>query len=221
MKTNWIVRITNAIADLITRTKGLDATYDALIVQPDAVYVDGVFGSAGTAWPIGQPQTPVDNIEDAVLIATARNLRTIKLVNPDDSFTLSADLEVFEVIGSVRDQRMASINPNNVWLDRSIFRNVVINGQMRLDTGATFIDCEIDTDMQGDGFFYNCMIFDITLTGAAEAWFYNCFSDEDTLAIIASSATSKFHFVGYKGYLEIRTVTATAKAATPTTPSTP
>lgn len=178
-------------------------------VQADAVYVDGVFGHAGTTWPIGNPQTPVDNIEDAVLIATARNLRTIKLVNPDDSFTLSADLEVFEVIGSVRDYTMAQIDPNNHWLDRSVFRNVVIAGQARLDTGATFIDCEINIDMQGDGFFYNCKLFDITLTGGADAWFHNCFADEYTLAIIAASPGAHFHFTGFKGYLEIRTVTNT------------
>ncbi len=207
---NWIVRITNGIADLITRVKGLDATYDALIVQADAVYVDSVFGSAGTAWPIGQPQTPVDNIEDAVLIATARNLRTIKLVNPDDTFVLSADLEVFEVIGSVRDKAMAGINPNNVWIDRSIFRNVVINGQAKLDTGTTFIDCEINIDMTGKGFFYNCKIFDVALTSGADGYFYDCFSDEDTLAIIAASPGGYFHFTGFKGYLLTRTITNTA-----------
>ncbi|MFY9259581.1 MAG: hypothetical protein WAO71_03630, partial [Gallionella sp.] len=45
----------------------------------DAVYFDEVLGSAGTAWPVGTPETPVNNLANALTILTNRNLGKLVL----------------------------------------------------------------------------------------------------------------------------------------------
>jgi len=52
MKTNWIQRITNAIADLITRTKGLDDIHDDVgTVKTATAYTEAsVSGATTDAW---------------------------------------------------------------------------------------------------------------------------------------------------------------------------
>jgi len=62
--------------DLITHnTKG--STGEALQMVEDSVSIDIINGEAGTTWPIGTHKHPVNNLADALTVATNRNLDEI------------------------------------------------------------------------------------------------------------------------------------------------
>lgn len=58
---------------------------------PAAVYYDSVLGGAGTDWPIGTAEYPVNNLADAKLIMAARNLDTLVLANSAEAITFDTD----------------------------------------------------------------------------------------------------------------------------------
>lgn len=56
----------------------------------DGVYVNGYSGVPGTAWPIGTPGLPVDNIEDAIAILEAGKLSKIYILD-DNTFSMPSN----------------------------------------------------------------------------------------------------------------------------------
>jgi len=46
----------------------------------DGIYFNPVEGAAGTSWPVGSPEVPVNNFTDAVALMFARNLKKLYLV---------------------------------------------------------------------------------------------------------------------------------------------
>jgi len=79
-------------------TSGIDSVNRLKQVRllPDGVYVDSDNGVAGTAWPIGTPGRPVDNMADAVTIMLARRL--VKIYVHDRSGLLAPDNTPFGFI---------------------------------------------------------------------------------------------------------------------------
>jgi len=62
----------------------------------DAVYFDALNGVAGTTYPQGTAQFPVNNLADVMTIATARNLRVIRVRGP---LVLTQDTPGYTFIG--------------------------------------------------------------------------------------------------------------------------
>jgi hypothetical protein len=63
-----VVNFNTAIGD----TSSINTTLSEML---DTVYFDAVAGVPGTAWPIGTPVVPVDNLTDLIAIMTARKLK--------------------------------------------------------------------------------------------------------------------------------------------------
>lgn len=135
----------------------------------DGVYVDSVNGVAGTTGSIGTPQNPVSNLTDALTIAAAIKLKKLYLVNPSDSFTLTANLEGFEVIGTTAHAGFGVLIVADWSIDKSIFRGLFVKAldECYADNGCTFVDCKINLYIDGNATFKNCQIFDLVQTGNA------------------------------------------------------
>jgi len=50
-----------------------------LIIAIDGIYFNPVEGEAGTSWPVGTPEHPVNNLADAITLMFARNLKKLYL----------------------------------------------------------------------------------------------------------------------------------------------
>lgn len=142
MKTNWIQGILNKIVEFKTLA--------------DGVYVDNVNGVAGTDWPIGTPGMPVDNLTDAITIATARKLSKFYLIQPNlDQYLLPDTLAyAYEFIGWGQ-LGVGGINLNNKDSNSSLYRNTYIHGIASGSLEA--VDCEIEVTYLR-GLLRNCLL---------------------------------------------------------------
>jgi hypothetical protein len=67
---------------------------------PDAVYIDTINGTAGTAYPIGTPSMPVSNLADAITIMTTRKLKVLVLSGTGaQAITLTNGLDI-SIVGN-------------------------------------------------------------------------------------------------------------------------
>lgn len=98
----------------------------------EGVHVDVTNGVAGTAYPIGTPAHPVNNLTDAYTIAIARNLRTIFLHG--GGFTLPDSMSspapyAFTFIGDGVEATSLSVSaPGGVAMRSHTFVNMTLSG---------------------------------------------------------------------------------------------
>lgn len=95
-----------------------------------AVHIDVDNGVPGTTHPIGTPDTPVDNLADALVIAAANGLTTFVLRG---SVTLVSALDNWRVIGR---GGQAAVTLNGQSVDGTEFADVAVGGA---SNGASFI----------------------------------------------------------------------------------
>lgn len=137
----------------------------------DAVWIDTTYGSAGTAFPLGTPIAPVDNLADALTIAAARGLRHFELAG---SITLIAPLTNWTICGVAANNSVALLNLGGQNVAGSEFRNLALTG----NSSGFFTGSEIEFFGTSDGvqgFFRDCS-FVGTLKPAANAglWLVDC-----------------------------------------------
>lgn len=111
----------------------------------DGVYIDTQNGVSGTAWPIGTPGLPVDNMTDALVIASSRNTNIFHIMQ--GLATLPSDFtpNIYSFYGH-GENSVIDLNGQNTYYAR--FHNTDVNG---VSTGS-FVA-------------YNCQITDITAPG--------------------------------------------------------
>jgi hypothetical protein len=115
-----------------------------------AVYVDPSRGSSGTAYPLGESITPVDNISDALTIAIANNLARILFANDGSTYSLPANVQRYELIGIG-------------------LYSVVINMNSKDLSGSRFVGIYADGTMASFADFYQCYFVTFTaFLGRAE-----------------------------------------------------
>lgn len=93
----------------IAFTAAVAVNDEILIVHPsiaggvsslDSVYFDEVLGSAGTTMPVGTPETPVNNLADALTILGARNLSKLVLAGSGvHALTLTTGFN-YQIVGN-------------------------------------------------------------------------------------------------------------------------
>ena len=179
-------------------------------VALDAVYVDSAHGIAGTSWPIGTPGVPVDNLADAITIATARGIDTFRLVNPTDNLTMPSNMEGYRIIGASRNKSIAQLTIDTKSVSKSYFENLAILGTA-VDTGATgitFVNCQVSLETATNSYadFWNCRIFDIDLYSNATIKFFNCYFPEhdDVVLYCDTGINVGIDFNNCSGYLIVR-----------------
>lgn len=138
------------------------------------VCIDVVNGQAGTTTPLGTRSSPVNNFEDAKVIAEANALNVLQIMksatiaNVDFSagYIFKGDSEVTVLV---------TIDPSaNV--ERCTFMDLTITGTM--DGENTFRSCSIDDINYVNGFIFECALNGtITLGGGAQCSILDCWSN--------------------------------------------
>ena len=139
----------------------------------DAVHIDTVNGASGTAFPLGTPTDPVDNLANALTVAAARGLRRFVVAG---TLTLAGALTDWRVEGVASNNAEAILNLNGQNIAGSEFTNIALSGN---SSGLfTALRCELFGTMDGiQGFFRDCTLLG-TLTPAANQslWLLGCYS---------------------------------------------
>jgi len=103
------------------------------------VWVDAAFGSSGTDYPKGTAVHPVDNLSDALAIASSRNIHRLHMLG---SFTLSDSIAGYTVYGE--------------------YLNTDIDLNSKSVSGTVFHMCDLWGTVNGSITCFNCSISDVT-----------------------------------------------------------
>jgi len=107
------------------------------------VTIDTVNGQAGTTYPAGTLQQPVDNLADAKIIANERGFDTLFIIG-DYAFQSTDNIDGFEIIGE---------SPQRT--------NITLAAGMSTE-GCEFENCTIHGTLDGDTWIRNCLVGDLT-----------------------------------------------------------
>lgn len=138
------------------------------------VTLDVINGKAGTLYPIGTLQTPVNNLADALLIATLRGFNVIYIVG-DATIDTSGDYRGYSFVGENLNKSQVTVSAN-AQVDGCEFIEMDVTGT--LDGDALVRDCRISDLIYVDGVIERCILGagTITLSGASDAHFIDCWS---------------------------------------------
>lgn len=139
-----------------------------------AVTVDATSSYSGTLYPTGTPLQPVNNIPDAMSIASFRGFDTINIIG-NFTFDSGDDISYMKVAGQNAILSTLTIN------DAALTVGAEITGayiQGNLDGGTLVERCVIDGVNYINGFVHKCMLAPgtIYLGGANVANFLDCYS---------------------------------------------
>lgn len=168
-----------------------------------AVYLDAEIGLSGTAFPRGTPSDPVNNLADALAIATRERLRKFKIRG---IITLPQAYEGYTFEGLV-SQSTACLHLNSQSVDGSAFQNLEITGN---GSGvATITDCKIDTLSGVSGRFIECVNNGVILPGGNTVTsLKRCNSElkegEDIVSIDLAATEADCNIVDYQGTVLIK-----------------
>lgn len=116
--------------------------------QWDTVWLDTGSGNSGTAFPNGTASSPVDNITDALAIASANSIMKIHI---HGSITLTGAVNGYTIESHSTDS--ASVNMNGQSVSSTAFKSVTLTGSAsghfdaidcNLPSGFTNINCSLD-----------------------------------------------------------------------------
>ncbi len=138
------------------------------------VHIDVSSSYAGTNYPVGTPQAPVNNLADAKLIATERGFNTIHLIG-DIEFTNGDVVDAYDIYGEGHSLSSLTFS-GDVSADDTIIRNSTVKGALD-GNDMHFYNCHVE-DLDGlSGMLIDCQLMgDIVLTGPEDVQFINCVS---------------------------------------------
>jgi hypothetical protein len=138
------------------------------------VSVDLTSSYSGTTYPTGTPQEPVNNFVDALTIASERGFTTFYVIG-DATVDSSQDYRGYIFVGESQTKTELDID-TNAQVDGCEFYDATVVGT--LDGDAKLKNCTIGTLNYINGIIEQCLleIGTITLGGAAEAHFLDCWS---------------------------------------------
>lgn len=164
---NQVSLIVNNAAGLITNTAIEFSSFNG------GVMIDTVNGVAGTLFPIGTIQAPVNNLTDAKLIADYRGFNTYFIIS-DITVGTGDDIEDKTLIGVNAVQTTITIEPAALTA-RSTMTQCTIQGTLDGDSHIT--DCAVlDLDYV-NGELHSCELNGtLILGGGAQASLVDCYS---------------------------------------------
>ena len=165
---NQVSLIVNNAAGLITNTAIEYSSFNG------GVTVDVTSSNAGTVFPIGTPQRPVNNMADALMIAGTRGLTTFFIIgdiNIDDAL----DFDGYVFVGESMTKSTLDIDAT-ASSEKSEFYDAHTTGT--LDGENKLENCSILTLNYLNGVIQQCLLGPgiITLAGSAVAHFLDCWS---------------------------------------------
>lgn len=174
------------------------------------VTVDIINGTAGTEYPIGTIEDPVDNLTDAVAIANSRGFVTLFI---NESMTLDAgtDITDFSIVG------------------RSRVKTAITFDTTALCDGVGISNCDVDGVLDGNVQIDNCNVGDllyvygqvsnsalygtITLAGNKDAYLADCsVLDPNSIPVIDMGGSGQdIILVDWSGGITFRNMTGANK----------
>ena len=137
----------------------------------NAVTIDAVNGVTGTVFPKGTAQAPVNNVQDAKLIADTRGIKRFNVIG-NFTFTTGDNVEDFEIYGINPNKTILTFEAGALTYGVDIF-NATVQGVF--DNLATFEDCRLlDIDMV-EGYAYRCLMAGtFAVVGTGQTAFIDC-----------------------------------------------
>jgi hypothetical protein len=105
-------------------TEGLINRKELTIPVWEMIYIDTNNGTAGTAFPLGTHNDPVDNLADATIIASSLNLKDFHL---EGSISLSGDWSGYSFTGTNYEHASITCDGTSI-IDKVTFDNVRVLG---------------------------------------------------------------------------------------------
>lgn len=165
---NQVSLIVNNAAGLITNAAIEFSSFNG------GVTVDETSSYSGTVFPVGTPQRPVNNLDDAKLIAVTRGFTTFFVLG-DLTVGAALVLDGYEFVGDGMDRSTITLNAA-ASVENCTYREATIAGT--LDGSSRLIGCLIEDLIYVKGFIEQCVLGlgTITLGGADTAHFLDCWS---------------------------------------------
>lgn len=194
---------TNNSAGLISNSQIEYASFEG------GVTIDATNGVAGTIFPTGTAQQPVNNVSDARLIAEFRGFNTFFFKG---NFTLDTgdDVSQFIVFGENANKSLLTFNTGADTLGVDIHDATV---QGVFDGSATFEECRLLDVQFVQGYAYRCVLAgEFTLDGVGETLFIECW--DGIVGPAVTSPSINFNgsgrscaLRGYKGDMSLKNKT--------------
>ena len=140
------------------------------------VWVDTSSEYSGTVWPVGTPRQPVNNLSDALLIASYRGF-TVFFILGDITLDDSLDFQQYSFYGESPNKSTITVASDAI-VDRCEFYECTLTGT--LDGNCKVKNCVIDDLNYISGYVELCVLQGvIQLGGGATAYFLDCWSGTD------------------------------------------
>ena len=177
------------------------------------ILVDPLGGSAGTAWPLGTPTSPVNNIADAVTIGIANGIYDIELL--DDANILATDnVNNFTITGTNPDKVTVTVQSGSPGAQTNFttFVNVDLAGALN---GRTIIkDSFIDGVTNFQGVIHQSVIgttgVSLAPTTTGSSYILDSFGEDNAVIDYSSVTLHDLDIRNFNGGLEIDNKTDTS-----------
>lgn len=175
-----------------------------------AVYIDITTSNTGTVFPTGTPRKPVNNMADALLIASVRGFKKLHIITSMVGVNAisGSDLDDFIIEGDSAVNTRIEIAEDADCVNLTI-RDCDIFGT--LDGGTHIVDCKVGQLVYVNGHIDHCGIYgDITLDGSEEAVLSDCYIiDQDSTPTIDMGGSGQdLAMPNYSGIVNIKNLTS-------------
>lgn len=170
------------------------------------IWVDTLLGQSGTAYPIGTPASPVNNLDDALTIATNNSLP--RRFRVSGNLTLQQDMESCD-FESATGLQNASITLNGYSVDQSRFVGLCIGGTGSGEVTAVSTKLENVSGLTGE--FIGCGIIGLQTPGnTSTTTLVNCYSKipgaTRPVIDLVAGFSDDLEIRGYSGGLTLRNI---------------
>lgn len=198
------VKVANQVSLIVNNAAGLISSAEIQYASFNGgVTVDEENGTAGTLFPQGTPQQPVDNWTDALYIANFRGLTTF-YINGNSTVDGAYDISDMEIVGQSPNKTTLTIQTLSSTEGLEI-KNATVTGVL---DGMNFIlDSTVVDLTYVNGSIINCgLIGDISLDGEENAVFNDCFTvDQDDPPVLDMGGSGQsLAMPNYSGMLTLK-----------------
>ncbi len=174
----------------------------------NAVWIDAVNGSPGTEYPIGTPESPVDNIVDAKSIAVTKGFNKIIIIG---TLTINTGVDLTGLIieGINKLTCFAVVEPAAIVVD-TFWYNLTITGT--LDHNSFMKECILENLTYSEGDIHGCELYGTIVMGGTEGVeIWNSYSGRkgptDSPIIDMNNLNVNCAIHNFTGHIQIRNMT--------------
>jgi hypothetical protein len=224
------IRLTGAL-ELQNNSTGTAEIDDSQVIYPEyqqlvsfnqGVQVDSINGVSGTKFPIGTSQNPVNNIDDAILIAEKRSISTLRVTGT--LVVIGKNLDNYTLEGTELTAVVVLIPNTGNSNNKTTFRNIGLTGQLN---GYIYADSAAIIELSNIGsdtfptIFSNCIIradnvssaigLNGSLIAGQDVHFFDCTSaalDGEVITVDFNGSNSAVGFRRFSGELIVKNYTS-------------